>query len=114
MQVRQGDILIERVAGLPEGGTVAVPVLHHGARALIVAHGEATGHAHWLAAEDGAALLRGTEADPTMLGWLRLEHGGLLCHDEHAPVKLASGCYRIVQQRRYDPAAADRWHRAGD
>ena len=115
MQARQGDILIERVAALPEGGAMATPALHHGVRALVVAYGERSGHAHWLTAEAGNVLLQGAEANATTLGWLRLEHEALLRHDEHAPVQLAPGCYRLVQQRRYDPAReGGAWARAGD
>jgi hypothetical protein len=88
---RQGDILIERIESLS-----GVPPLQPAQPFIEVAQGEVTGHAHVLL---GVAM----EADaPTAPQWVRLAFASTLKHDEHAPIQLEPGLYRIRRQRRYD------------
>ena len=91
---RQGDVLLIPVAELPKRLRA---VGRQGGR-LVLALGEATGHAHAVA-DPAAELL---EDD----GGRYLEVGGdgaTLSHEEHAPIRLPAGAYRVVLQREYAP-----------
>lgn len=90
---RHGDVLIGTVPALPAG---AVPQA-----GLVLAHGEVTGHAHRIREAGAAGLFR---------------HGGTLylrvsaptatlVHEEHRPIVLPAGVYRVWQQREYSPEA---------
>ena len=87
---RQGDVLIVGVAELPEGlNEVGGPV--------ILAQGEATGHAHVIAEEDVELLIKDAEM------YLRVPRKATVVHQEHAPVALPAGDYRVIRQREYSP-----------
>lgn len=91
-QVRQGDVLLVPVAD--PGRTTT---LRRRSR-LVLALGEATGHAHAIL-EPHARELR-TKAGER---FVRLPVTASLVHEEHAPIELAPGLYRIVVQREYAP-----------
>jgi hypothetical protein len=116
VQVRQGDIFLEQVRELPEQVAAVEPSDRGGKPVHVLATGETTGHAHCVAARLGVTWFVSTEpAIPPTLGWLRLTRQALLEHDEHAPVALPRGSYRVVRQRRYDPASdVVNWRHAGD
>ena len=111
---RQGDIVLEPVPALPAGCAESVPQDRAGELVHVLAEGELTGHAHRVLAGPGVDLLRDEDAgaDPLAVGYLRLKRLARLVHDEHAPVDLPPGDYRVVQQRRYDPQGP--WRRGGD
>jgi hypothetical protein len=113
---RQGDIFLEPVAVLPAGCAESVPQDRAGELVHVLAEGELTGHAHRVLAGPGVDLLRDQDGsggtDPLAIGYLRLKKLARLVHDEHAPVDLPPGDYRVVQQRRYDPQGP--WRRGGD
>lgn len=98
VQYRQGDVLIERVAKLPKGAKLK----ERDRGRVVLAYGEVTGHAHAIA--DSAALLYDfgeemyLEADGTVT----------LRHEEHHPVEIPGGVFRVTRQREYSPAAAVR------
>lgn len=92
---RQGDVLIERVPERQDPGS-AVP-REHGR--IVLAHGEATGHAHAIAAGDAAFY----EMPTTKARHLRLVSPTALAHEEHAPIELPAGFYRVRRQREYTP-----------
>ena len=112
MQLRQGDILVERVEGLPHG--VRARIVPKLAGPLVLAAGEQSGHSHRVETEGEAAFVPAepTPADPSR-GWLTVEARARLVHDEHAALDLPPGTYRVVQQRRYDPRRDEARH-AGD
>ncbi|MEO5878317.1 MAG: hypothetical protein ABIS86_08110 [Streptosporangiaceae bacterium] len=97
---RQGDILIVPV---PEESVPAglVPADRDHRGRMVLALGEATGHAHALQAP-GTLLRDGGLMSPD---YLHLPGGGRLSHEEHAAIVLPSGWYRIVRQREYLPGA---------
>jgi hypothetical protein len=111
---RQGDVFVEHVDAFPSGCGAALPCERAGHRgAHVLAEGEATGHAHWIAADGGAMMLRPPAgANPLTVGYLALRQLARLVHDEHAPIDLPPGNYRVVQQRRYAPLGL--WRRAQD
>ena len=93
--VRQGDVLVVGVTKIPKA---AKPKGRDRGR-CVLAYGEATGHAH--AIEDITALLldHGEEL------YLRADGVVTLRHEEHAPIEIPAGNYRVVRQREYQPGA---------
>jgi hypothetical protein len=88
---RHGDVLVSEVDAIP-GDAVKRP---H----LVLAEGEMTGHAHRIA-EVGSAELY--QRGPEM--FLRiLAPTATLVHDEHGPITLSQGTYRVWRQREYAP-----------
>src|SRR5262245_66518976 len=101
----QGDILVERVNDAPVSGQIL-----HAANggAVVVAEGELTGHHHKIF---GCATLYRDDAlardipDNLYIGHLQVERtGARLEHDEHAPIDLALGTYRVRRQRQLEPS----------
>ena len=95
-QYRQGDVFIERVDALP---TTTTPKPRDRGR-VVLAYGEVTGHAH---AIDSALAELFEERDGGTL-YLRVDGPVDLTHEEHAPIALAPGVYRITHQREYSPS----------
>lgn len=65
----------------------------------VLAYGEATGHLHMLFS-DGEVDLR--ECKKTNQKYLRLVEPATLKHQEHNPIQLPPGTYRIGIQKEYD------------
>jgi len=87
---RQGDILFIR-----EEDDVITDETARGQ--LEIAKGEATGHAHVLEAPE---ILFNSWGRDWVTG-VKLPVGGVLRHDEHAPIELPGGFYSIRRQREY-------------
>lgn len=66
-------------------------------RRLVLAEGEATGHAHVIE-DDEAELIQIGER---ML--LKLSNAATVTHEEHGPITLSSGIWEIGRVREYDP-----------
>ena len=102
----QGDVLIERVADIPITGTPIAPAADG---AVVLAEGEVTGHRHVI--YDNVQFFRddGLARDipgGLYLGHLRVEGPTAeVVHEEHAPIPLSVGYYRVVRQREYLPGA---------
>jgi hypothetical protein len=90
---RQGDIFMASVASVPAGAT---PRPH-----CVLAEGEVTGHSHRVA-DAGAARLF---ADAASLYLAVLSDTATVVHQEHGPVTLPRGTYRVWRQREYSPEA---------
>lgn len=90
---RQGDVLVERVESIPEG---TEPVERENGR-IVLAHGEATGHAHAIALPEAAFLAKGAER------FLRVPKKAYLDHEEHSRIELPRGLYRVTRQVEYSP-----------
>jgi hypothetical protein len=99
--VRQGDLLLVPVGGLPDNAR------RLGSGRLVLAEGEATGHAHvvederaslfdWHWGADTYLVVEGV--DPVVL-W----------HEEHDPLPLRPGVYEVRRQREYVPQRRARW-----
>jgi hypothetical protein len=98
MQLRQGDVLLIRVDEIPDSAT---PVARDGG-AVVLAYGEVTGHRHAVH-ERHAELLELPDAEVEQR-FLRIAgREARLVHEEHDPIALAPGCYRVVRQREYHP-----------
>ncbi|MEU7912403.1 hypothetical protein [Microbispora bryophytorum] len=90
---RQGDVLIVPVTeeSVPRG---LRPVPRDPRGRLVLAEGEATGHCH---AFPGPGTL--------YPGFLHLPAGGRLVHEEHDPIPLPKGWFRVIRQREYVPGS---------
>ena len=97
---RQGDVLLIAVGALPRGAKNVT----EGPR-IVLAYGEVTGHAHalyeplTLKAPDGKARIWDAGAERYLQVLERTE----LKHEEHLPITLDPGNYKVVRQREYDP-----------
>ena len=88
---RHGDVLISPIEEIPEHA-VKQPD-------LILARGELTGHAH-RAEPAGAAEMYEHEGNL----FLRvLDSPARIVHEEHGPIELLPGVYRVWRQREYNP-----------
>lgn len=86
---RQGDILLVRNARSMYSSDFSL--ISDG----IIAHGELTGHSHILRG-DGKVY----RSNSTMLVIVG-SNGARLVHDEHAPIDLPEGEYRVIRQREF-------------
>jgi hypothetical protein len=103
----QGDLLIERVADIEPSGTILTA---DAAGAVVLAEGEATGHRH--AIYDRVTMFRDDALAREIpaglyLGHLKVTDGSaVVVHDEHAPLTLREGTYRVRRQRELEPKDA--------
>ena len=93
---RQGDVMIQAVDAMPQGSTRR--------KNLVLAEGEKTGHKHQVAEVDAAELF---EKDGTMYLTVK-EDSATVVHNEHKPIALKKGIYRVWVQREYSPKAVRR------
>jgi hypothetical protein len=96
---RQGDVLIVPIVAIPSG----VTLLQRESGRVVLAHGEATGHAHVIRSQH-AWLFRDPET-PAL--FLRLSGNApvALEHEEHDTIHISPGDYQIIRQREYSPEA---------
>lgn len=99
---RQGDVLLKQVAQLPAETT---PV--ENAERIVLAYGEATGHAHTVGAA-AAEEFTLAEAAGVVRRFLKVVGNAVVTHEEHAAILLPPGIYEIVAQREYSPEAIRR------
>ena len=91
---RHGDLLIAPVAAIPPGGRVKED--------MVLARGEATGHAHRLESRGPVELWEFSNEIYFRLG----ADGGEVMHEEHKAIQLQPGAYRVWKQRQYEPQGA--------
>jgi hypothetical protein len=105
LALRQGDVLLVSVEAIPAGAWPEP----HGHR-IVLAEGEATGHAHAIWEPDARAF----EHDGQR--YLLTRSKAQLLHEEHAPIDVPPGAWRVVIQREYEPApvAEASWRRVVD
>lgn len=96
---RQGDVLIRRVRRRPRDARAEVQDGR-----LVLARGEVTGHAHVITEPDAGLLSVSGQVDR----WLRVRTKATLVHEEHAPITLPRGIYRVSIQREWSDAMKPR------
>lgn len=96
--IRQGDVLLCRVADIPDG---AKPVALDKGR-VVLAYGEVTGHAH--AIDVDALTPEALLFDNAGEFFLRADGQVVLRHDEHREHVLPPGNYKRAFQVEYTPA----------
>lgn len=94
IQYRQGDVLIERCEKPTKKSKPA-------GKSVILAHGEATGHAHVLECDE--IISRQDNDDGSF--FLTFASDAEVVHQEHSTINLKRGTYRISRQREYSPQA---------
>jgi hypothetical protein len=102
---RQGDVLLVE-ASLPDQATTELG--RDGKGRLVLASGEVTGHHHTVA-EPGARLLE----FPGRTRYLVVDAPVHLRHEEHLPIGVPAGIFRVVIQREYVPGPRQ-WQDVGD
>jgi hypothetical protein len=106
-QYRQGDVLLVSEPQLPAGVTPASEIVDQGP--LLLADG-ANDRDHVLQASPDVRAFR-TNSFGGLVDWLEVRNAPvMLTHPQHAPVWLPSAIWRVVRQRRYDPATS--WERS--
>lgn len=88
---RHGDVLVATAQSIPAG---AIFQTH-----TVLAKGEITGHSHRVAEREAAELWQ-------LGGQLFLNvvaEQATLVHEEHKPITLPRGIYRVWMQREYTP-----------
>jgi hypothetical protein len=101
---RQGDVLLKKVNRKPRRKMETVAKIDG---KIVLAHGEATGHAHVIVDEGDSILSQ----DASKRLWLEifgpatLRHGDLktLQDGDHAEIALGKGVYEVVRQQEYSP-----------
>jgi hypothetical protein len=110
----QGDILIERVEDAPISGQV---VQTSGEGPVVVAEGEATGHHHRLFGSvtlfRDDALARQVPPDLYVAHVRVSSPTARLEHEEHAPIMLEQGTYRLRRQRQLEPTDVGLYEKYG-
>ena len=95
--MRQGDVLIIPIKSKPEGMEA---VARENGR-VILAHGEATGHAHAIK-DKSATLFRDAKLNAMFLN-IGGDEAVALEHDEHDTIILPPGDYQVIRQVEYSP-----------
>lgn len=94
---RHGDVLIAKVDAMPDEVQAA--------EGATVAYGEITGHSHRFAQPNRVELFNGMDG----LLYVRVvDDEATLVHEEHDPIVIPQGVYRVWQQREYTPKAVRR------
>jgi hypothetical protein len=99
----QGDLLIERVSDIPARREATEA-------AIVLAEGELTGHSHTVFGR--VALFRDDALARDIPRGLYIGHltvgdaSARITHQEHAPIELPTGTYRVRRQRELDPEEA--------
>lgn len=96
-QCRQGDFLLERVDGALPADAVLQPPDPEG---VVLGRGERAGHTHRVVGADAALYAaRGGER------FLVVSGEAVLRHEEHNPIRLVPGVYKVTRQREWTPPA---------
>ena len=91
MLYRHGDVLIQKTTTVPPGAKEL--------KGLILAEGEVTGHSHRIKEASNATLHRLKE-----IRYLTVNASpATVIHEEHGPIELPPGVYKVWRQREYTP-----------
>lgn len=87
MYYQQGDILIKVIEKIPQKTEKQ--------KTMVVAEGEATGHAHRV---QGNSIVAALEA----ILFIEVIEESKITHEEHLPITLPPGSYEVSTVREYD------------
>jgi len=101
--IRQGDLLLVPVDGLPNGADRVR------SGRLVLAEGEATGHAHVVDDERASLHRRRDRWSPVEL-YLSVvgDDPVFLVHEEHDRLRVTPGVWEVRRQREYEPRGRSR------
>lgn len=96
---RQGDVLVMAVDAIP----AAAAKMKREAGKVVLAHGEATGHTHAFGSRMCLQYAVQDEFNRTGCSWLQVKgiSGAVLRHQEHSPISVPPGNYRVIRQQEY-------------
>lgn len=92
-QLQHGDVLLLKTETLPSGARRIMSK-----ERIVLAEGEATGHAHTITPPDGAALFEFNEQR-----YLEVFKNVQLKHQEHREIEIPPGTYEIGHVVEVDP-----------
>ena len=90
MQYRQGDVLLIKLDRIPNAAKE-----HKKKDRIVLAYGERTGHAHALSTQTATAYSDGDDL------FVDTQNGTILVHEEHTPLLIRAGQYRVIKQKEY-------------
>ena len=91
MLYRHGDVLIQKVRKIPAAAKKM--------KSLVLAEGEVTGHSHRITDAPNATMHRLHE-----IRYLTItDIPSTVTHEEHGPIELPKGIYKVWRQREYTP-----------
>lgn len=93
---RQGDVLLIAVSAIPAGAKDITPTDN-----IILALGEATGHAHAVQTSKRAPKAKLWDAGAER--FLQVMEATSLRHEEHSEIPLPLGKYQVILQTEYHP-----------
>ena len=93
--IRQGDVFVEATTDTLD----ASKEIPRDNGAVVLAYGEVTGHSHQIRSPNVCHLRAEGVSAYTVLRVT--DEGALLEHEEHAPIALPPGTYRVSIQREY-------------
>lgn len=85
MMYRQGDVLLQKIDSIPKGAIVKDNVL---------AKGEITGHSHRIVGNTQTYIMDGQQ-------FVMVNEASVLQHEEHKPITVPKGMYKVRIQREY-------------
>ena len=88
MKIRQGDVMLVKIAELPKNVTEKDKTL---------AYGEVTGHSHRFENETVTVFKDANEQQ-----YVQVEQESTLIHEEHAHAQVPKGIYEVRLQREVD------------
>ena len=97
MLIQQGDVIIESVLEMVVGN---IGPIKDGK--IILAEGESTGHAHRISDIAGVEFI-----EKNGFFWLKNPTQLTVTHEEHKPVIIPAGIWRIGKVREYDHFAEE-------
>ena len=105
LSLRQGDVLLVEVDGIPDEARAEAR-----SGRIVLAEGEATGHAHAVHDHDARTFTYEGER------FLLTRSTAQLVHEEHAPIEVPPGSWRVIIQREYVPSLSStaQWRRVMD
>ena len=105
LSFRQGDVLLVGVDAIPDDATAEAR-----SGRIVLAEGEATGHAHAIHERDARTFTYQGER------FLLTRSKAQLVHEEHGPIEVPAGSWRVVIQREYEPSPSTQaqWRRVVD
>lgn len=99
LQVQHGDVLLFGAAKIPSSAKRQEPTNGR----IVLAEGEATGHAHVICDLDSCDLY----ADENGTLYVEVKTPVALLHEEHATIIVQPGTYRVGRVREMDPFAEE-------
>lgn len=106
MLYRQGDVVIMKL-GKKEKVPASAVTIPKDNDFTILAYGESTGHSHRMEG-DHVHLLSTDPENEERVRYLIVDEevdmdGAVLVHDEHDPIEIPPGNYKVIRQREYEP-----------